>query len=301
MVLLEMSPFFSVVIPTYNRVEFLLEAVESVITQTFNDFEVIIVDDGSTDTTVETIGRLADNRITLVQNDRGKGGAGTRNAGIFRATGSWIAFLDDDDIWFPEKLQKQHDYLKTVESEVGMIYTGHVRFKESIAKVYQAFIPTLEGQIFRELLYKNSIAGFYSVAIRRDILMTLEGLDERFPAQQDHDLYTRVARDYKVACLPEPLVYVRFSEEGRITTNVSRRLKSSQLFFEKYESDATVDRQIRAKLHTNIMMFAFAAGEWKIFVKHFIWYPLSLFADPKGFIEASKFLARTVRDYVLSD
>lgn len=291
-----MAPFFSVVIPTFNRADFLREAVQSVLDQTFGDYEVIVIDDGSTDHTSKVLDGFSDERIVIVDNDRGSGGAGTRNTGIFRAKGQWVAFLDDDDIWFAEKLQKQYETLQAASPDIGMIYTGHLRFRQTVKETYLEFKPTLHGDIFADLLYKNSMAGFYSVVIRRDILLSLGGLDERFPAQQDHDLYVRVARDYKVACLPEPLVYVRFSDTGRITTNFSRRLTSSKLFLDKYLSATNNNLRARTKMNVNVMIFAFATGEWRTVLRHTPWYLRSVFSDWPGFIEASRFLARVTLD-----
>ena len=98
-------PFFTVVIPTYNRSKLLKGAIQSVLKQTYENFELIVVDDASTDNTKNIVKSFYDNRIRYMMNYHAKGGAGARNAGIFIAKGKWVAFLDDDDIWLPEKLE----------------------------------------------------------------------------------------------------------------------------------------------------------------------------------------------------
>ncbi len=103
------NTFFTVIIPTYNRLELLKDAIQSVIDQTFSDFELIIVDDQSTDNTKEMVCSFCDERIKYFLNDHVKGPGGARNSGIFRAKGEWIAFLDSDDIWLPKKLDLIHE------------------------------------------------------------------------------------------------------------------------------------------------------------------------------------------------
>ena len=94
------SPTFSVVIPTHNRAEMLREAIQSVLDQTFTDFELLVVDYHSSDNTAEVVASVADPRIIYLINDHARGGAGTRNAGTFRAKGEWVAFLDSDENMF---------------------------------------------------------------------------------------------------------------------------------------------------------------------------------------------------------
>ena len=103
------NPFFTVVIPTHNRSLLLKRAVESVLSQTFEDFELIVIDDHSTDDTASVVKSFTDHRMRYLTNQRTKGACGARNTGIFSAKGKWVAFLDDDDVWLPEKLKCQYE------------------------------------------------------------------------------------------------------------------------------------------------------------------------------------------------
>ena len=116
-------PKVSVVIPTHNRAGFLQAAIQSVLNQTFQDFEIIVVDDASEDQTTEIVRSFSDPRIRYMRHESNKGQGASRNDGIRQASGEYIALLDDDDEWLPEKLAKQVALLDSSPSQVGMIYT----------------------------------------------------------------------------------------------------------------------------------------------------------------------------------
>ncbi|MFQ5769234.1 MAG: glycosyltransferase family 2 protein, partial [bacterium] len=145
------SPFFTVVIPTHNRAELLKEAIQSVLAQTFSDFELIVVDDHSTDNTRDVIASFRDSRIKYVLNDRTTGGAGTRNAGIFRAQGEWVAFLDDDDVWLPQKLALQYNKIQDVDDSVGLVYCGYATYDFDEKRDIFQYCPQKAGWIQNEL------------------------------------------------------------------------------------------------------------------------------------------------------
>ena len=147
------KPFFTVVIPTYNRAELLKEAIQSVFDQTFENFELIVIDDHSTDKTKDVVSSFHDSRIKYILNDHAKGGAGTRNAGIFRAKGEWIAFLDDDDIWLPKKLELQYKKIQEIDCTVGLIYTGYAVYDFDKKREILVAIPKKDGSIQNDLLY----------------------------------------------------------------------------------------------------------------------------------------------------
>ena len=123
------EPFFTVVIPTHNRHDLLRHAIDSVLKQSFESFELIVVDDHSTDNTRSVVGSFEDARIRYLENDRTKGAAGARNVGIIAAKGKWVAFLDDDDTWMQEKLKAQYERIEQNEKNVGMICTDYVIHK----------------------------------------------------------------------------------------------------------------------------------------------------------------------------
>jgi glycosyltransferase involved in cell wall biosynthesis len=256
-------PFFSVIIPTYNRAEFLKEAIESVLCQTLQDFEVIIIDDHSGDDTKEVVTSFRDERIIYILNDRGRGGAGTRNAGIGRARGEWVAFLDDDDVWLPEKLDILYKKVQEVDQSVGLIYTGYAVYDFDKKVERNLFIPQKEGSMYKDLLYNNYIGALSSVAIRRDLLRIVGGFDQEFPGMQDVDLYVRIANISKVAFIKEKLVYMRRSNTDRISLDLQKKLKSSLLFWSKYKKIINKDLRLRQSAASRVFSYAIRQGNMK--------------------------------------
>lgn len=286
-------PFFTVVIPTYNRPSYLREALISVLAQTFTNFEVIVVDDDPKESAQAVVESLEDKRLYYYKNDRQKGGAGTRNAGIFRSKGEWVAFLDDDDLWLPEKLERQYQKIRSADSDVGLVYSGHTKFDPETYRTIDTFVPKHEGWLYQQLLYKNVIGGLYSVVIRRDILERVGGLDERFSALQDADLYVRVSALCKTTFVKEPLVQVRDSKLGRITTNYSSKLQGNQLFWEKFRSDISKDKRLMHRAASRVFMFAVAQGNLKALARSALWTLAGLVLDIKNVGYVARFVAKT--------
>lgn len=273
------APFFSVVIPTHNRAEMLREAIRSVLGQSFQEFEMLVVDDYSTDHTKEVVGSFNDDRVVYIMNDRGAGGAGTRNAGIFRARGKWVAFLDDDDIWLPQKLSVLHGKILEDGGSAGIIYTGAISYDFEKERELQPRIPDKEGQLDRKLLCNNCIGSFSAVAIRTDLLIHVGGLDEDFTALQDRELYTRIARLTRVAYVKTVLSYIRVANTDRISFSPKKKLESSLLYWRKNRALINGDPKLRHKAASRVFLFALQDGDLKESVKAFPWTAAGLVVD----------------------
>jgi glycosyltransferase involved in cell wall biosynthesis len=126
---MDLKPTVSVIIPTYNRAHLIGRAIQSVLKQTYQDFEVIVVDDGSIDNTEEVVKKIQENRVYYYKHDKNKGGSAARNTGISLAKGEYIAFQDSDDEWLPEKLEKQIGVFNNQTKNVGVVYTGFYRIE----------------------------------------------------------------------------------------------------------------------------------------------------------------------------
>src|SRR6188474_1008516 len=119
-----MPPKVSVVIPVFNRPAAVRRAIDSVLAQTVQDFEIIVVDDGSTDGTAAAVTAIQDPRITLVKHDQRRGGSAARNSGIRASIAPYVAFLDSDDEWLPSKLERQLEVFENGKEDLGLVYTG---------------------------------------------------------------------------------------------------------------------------------------------------------------------------------
>jgi glycosyltransferase involved in cell wall biosynthesis len=227
-------PKVSVIIPTHNRAHFLRDAITSVLGQTFQEFEIIVVDDASNDNTSEVVASFHDQRIRLIRHETKKGGSAARNTGILASKCDYIAFLDDDDEWFPDKLAKQVNILLASPPEVGCVYTGYVMVDRTSGGVIDHRLPTKRGDLSKDLLMSNCVAGGTSSALLRKNCLQKVGLfDENLPRSQDYDLWIRIANVFLFEYIPEPL-FKYYIHENRISTNVGAIGKGLELLAKKY-------------------------------------------------------------------
>ena len=277
-------PFFSVIIPTFNRSELLRIAIKSVLNQTYRNFELYVIDDHSTDDTKNIVKTFKDNRLKYFLNDRGRGGAGTRNCGIFKAQGEWIAFLDDDDFWITNKLQIQYKKIQSVDDSTGLIYSGFTL--KSSRKRWNGHVklPKRRGTLHNVLLYDNCIGGLSNVVIRTNLLKSLGGFDERFSAHQDLDVYVRVAAVAKIDFVPQSLVMVTLSSNHRITHNIKKKLNGCLLFWEKHSHFINRDPKLLQRAASRVFVFAFALKDISKMRKSFPYAFSGLIIDPANFL-----------------
>jgi glycosyltransferase involved in cell wall biosynthesis len=225
----------SVIIPTHNRSKFLRAAITSVLNQTYQDFELIVVDDASTDNTAETVTAFKDARIKFIHHETNKGGSAARNTGILHSSGDYIAFLDDDDEWLPEKLARQLDILRSSPSELGCVYTGYLDVDGNTGKVVAQQIPTKHGDLSKDLLIENCVGSASSVCLKRECLAKVGLFDETLPCSQDYDLWMRIAKQFRFACVQAPLFKYSIHND-KISTNTDARTKGLELIQSKYSS-----------------------------------------------------------------
>jgi glycosyltransferase involved in cell wall biosynthesis len=192
----------STIIPTYNRSGELLATVESALAQTYPDFEVIVVNDGSDDDTREVAEGIDDPRVTVIHHPHNRGVAAARNTGIGAARGVLLAFLDDDDRWMPDKLAKQVPLF--ADPAIGLVYCG-VAIVDERGKVAWQVLPTRRGDIYKALLFKNYPLTGSVVVTRRACFEQLGTFDQKLPPFEDHDMWLRIARRYRVDFVPEAL------------------------------------------------------------------------------------------------
>ncbi len=196
----------SVVIPTYNRAAFLEEAIESVLSQDYEDYELIVVDDGSTDGTGDMVGRFA-GRMTFIRQDN-RGVSCARNSGIEISTGEYIALLDSDDMWLPDKLSSQIDFF-TRNPDALICHTEEIWVRNGVRVNPMKKHKKYSGMIFEKVL-PLCIVSPSSVMIRRDLFFhTIGFFDESLPACEDYDLWLRIAARFPIHLLETPLIIKR--------------------------------------------------------------------------------------------
>ncbi len=195
----------SVVIPTYDRWPVVGEAVESVLAQSFDDYELIVVDDGSTEETGDRLRQYGE-RLTVLTQRRG-GVSAARNLGACRALGKYLAFLDSDDLWHPRKLQRQLDFMER-NPEVEICQTDEIWIRNGTRVNPRNRHRKPSGDVFRASL-ELCLVSPSAVMMRRELFERVGGFDESLPVCEDYDLWLRIARDTEIPLIPEALVTKR--------------------------------------------------------------------------------------------
>jgi glycosyltransferase involved in cell wall biosynthesis len=232
-------PFISVVIPTFNSENFIAKTLETLYSQTYNNYEVIVSDDGSSDNTVEVVKEVFDkygyreNKILINSHE---GAAAARNRGIEAANGDWISFLDSDDLWFEKKLSMVADYI--LQNEVDVICHSVIEKtneKEVLVKRYD--FHNYKVSPFLSLYRSNSL-GTSAVTVKKNLLVEAGLFDKSLPAAHDYDLWLRVAMIpyIRIGFIREPLVYY-ITRKGNISSNIEKRLECLLTIGEKYYKD----------------------------------------------------------------
>lgn len=191
----------SVIIPTYNRVKLLPRALESVLAQSYQDIELLVIDDGSTDETEQLIKNNYPQVKYLYQQNRGVSAA--RNLGISRAQGEWLAFLDSDDQWLPEKLEKQYAALEKSNLQIchsNEIWQRNGKLVKQQAKHYKS-----GGNQFARCL-ESCVIGPSAIVVHRDVFKELGIFDEALPDCEDYDMWLRICAKYQLAFCSEALL-----------------------------------------------------------------------------------------------
>ena len=203
-------PKISVVMPAYNAEKYIGEAIESILNQTFKDFEFIIINDGSVDHTKEIIREYNDPRIVLLENDKNRGIVLSLNKGLDAATGKYIARMDADDIALKNRFERQVEYLDE-HKDIGVLGTGICTFGEKIKEQKRVFTTNAE-QLKAELLFNSCIA-HPTVMIRKSVLQKYNlKYNTEFAGAEDYCLWWNIAKVSKIATLPDILLDYRIHE-----------------------------------------------------------------------------------------
>lgn len=199
-------PRVSVVIPAYNSMTYLPETVESVLQQTFTDFEVLIVDDGSADAIEQWAATIADSRVRFVRQSN-QGVSVARNLGITQAQGEYIAFLDADDLWECSKLEKQVRYMEN-HPTIGLVHSWVTLIDAKSRPLNKQLTSTAEGTVWQSLIIRNAIA-CCSVLVRRECFATAGLFDPLIRSAEDWEMWIRIALHYPIGLMREPLARYR--------------------------------------------------------------------------------------------
>lgn len=238
----------SVIIPTYNRAHLLKRAINSVLNQTYKDIEVIIVDDCSEDNTKEVVNSIESKKIRYIRLENNSGACKARNVGIKKSSGEYIAFLDSDDEWCPDKLEKQYNYLIMNESNIVVCNYNYEKWN----KTKLAMRKSNNFITYDELLYKNYVTTG-AILTKKSILEDVGFFDESMPRYQDWELALRISKKYKIGFMDEPLLTLHY-QQNSITNSTSKKKKYIALEKMYKENKKGYDKNHIAKAHLSWSM-----------------------------------------------
>lgn len=227
------TPVFSVIIPTYNREKILSRAIDSILAQTFGDFELIIVDDGSIDKTEELVRNYKDERIKYVYKENG-GQNSALNVGLKEARGRFVAFCDSDDTWMPLKLERTYEkYMEDEDVSVVYCWTGI----ERNGQVELARNDYLEGNVYKEVLTQGYLTSPTFLSCKKSCFETIGEFDLKVINCQDDDFCFNLCRYFKVALIKE-ILGVYYSDVNNRKSSMKKTAADSYLFlWEKHKDE----------------------------------------------------------------
>lgn len=239
----------SVIIPVYCAEKYVAATIQSILAQTYQNFEIIIVDNGSTDRSVEVCQQITDPRIKIIQQEN-RGAAGSRNTGIRHAQGEYLAFLDADDLWLPEKLEKQVEHLDNSPT-VGISFCWSAFIDEAGNYLGICQTPRLRGITLRHVLCRNPISNGSTPMFRREVFEAIKFqdnlygtvedfyFDEQLYCSEDVECWLRIAiqTEWQMEGIPQILTLYRVNSMG-ISANLDKQLKSHEDMLDKLQAYA---------------------------------------------------------------
>ena len=234
----------SAIITTHNRDPVIvLRAVNSVLNQTYKKIELIVVDDSDENyphrIEVEETVRKASEKITYIQHDTCQGACAARNTGLSYSNGHYVAFLDDDDEWMPEKIERQVEGF--ADHSIAMVYCGVIIINEKWKTGYIGHAVYKKGYVFESLLKRNFIGNTSNPLIKKECIDKVGRFDTKMQSAQDYDLWLRIAIRYPINYIPMPLLYFHVHNNDRISTNIDNRIAGLKRINSKYCEDITKD------------------------------------------------------------
>jgi len=267
------EPKVTVVIPTYNRSDLLPRAIKSIQNQTYQNYELLVVDDASTDNTDELMEQFISDKIKYIKLDENVGQCIARNKASEKATGEYIGFLDSDDEWLPEKIEKQIKLFQNSPVEnVGAVYCGFIEKDEVLNKTEVINRDNLRGHIYDRFLSGFCPSTTSMFLVKTEAFRKVNGFDEYLITFVDYDLWLRISKaGYGFDYVDEPLI-VKYEHQGdQMAKNLDKRLKGLSQFLGKWGDEikrvagkGTYQKFKRAKVEVVVKsMLEKASGDYR--------------------------------------
>lgn len=258
------KPLVSVIIPVYNRAGLVTRAVESVLSQTYQNFEVLIIDDCSTDDTAAVLSSFQESRVRVARNTTNAGVAFSRNRGIALAHGSYISLLDSDDYYHPGFLERSVARMQESDERVGFIWTGIRVVDDEGKEMYTStWKPPLDGDPYRQFLRSLKIGTGCGLTFKAEALRRVR-FDPALRAAEDTEFFLRLARHYHFDYVDEPLIVITKHRGERVTRDMRNTLRAYLSIFRLHREAICQEANVRMKFFEKIMTLAYKCGRRKV-------------------------------------
>lgn len=283
----EIRPTVSIIIPTFNREKFIGAAIESILEQTYQDFEIIVVDDGSTDGTADIVKLFPTDKLKYIyQMNHGRSNA--RNHALKIATGRYITFLDSDDLYLPNKLELQVGYLDT-HPDVGMVYTSAYCMDENGNSINHRYDAEVSGWIYQEIAFFRPVTiTLPTVMARSEVFDKVGGFDEKMERFEDTDMWRRIAKTFLVDAIPIPTCNLRTHEGNALVGQNPQQIEAAVIYYidKVFAEDDSINKKILCKGASGLCFFyakalltmpKAAASGYKLMLKSISYAPLTFY------------------------
>lgn len=259
------SELVSSIITTHNRdPQTVLRAINSVLSQTYNRIELIVVDDSDFDFParrgVEDTVREVSEDIVYIKHDVCKGPCAARNTGLSYAKGYYVAFLDDDDEWVLNKIEEQLNGFS--DDKTALVYSGITMIDEVRNKKYAGRVLYKSGRVYGDLLEYNFIGSTSNPLIKKECIDEVGQFDTELQSSQDYDLWLRIAKRHSVNYIEKPLLNYHIHHNARISTNLDKRIAGIERINEKYQDDINKENKTWYLRHRDLVAL-YANKRWK--------------------------------------
>ncbi|HUX95606.1 MAG TPA: glycosyltransferase [Bacteroidales bacterium] len=233
------NPLFSIITPTFKRPEFLARNIRSVINQTYNTFEHIIIDDANDSTTEKLIDSFGDERIKLVKHEKSKGAAASYNSGLRKSCGKFVLFLDDDDEYMPFFLEKMHKCFISEDMELGFVWSGISKIEDTDDGEIALYSRVWPGDFSKKengIIAATSIGNGFGLCVRRECFGKIGFYDESLKIGEDTDLLFRLTMNFKFKTIPDVLVKIHQHKFNQLTgeENYLDKIRGMEIILERY-------------------------------------------------------------------
>lgn len=226
-------PTISIIMPVYNRSKVIERAINSVLGQSYTNFELIIVDDCSTDNTFEIISQISDSRVKVFRLDKNSGAAAARNYGIRQSSGRYISFLDSDDYFESTFLEESFKTIKDTPDNIGFMWTGSNIWQGSNIHS-QVWIPERKETSHLTFLHDLKIGTGAGITVKREVFINCGYFDERLPAAEDTEFFFRITKSYDYVYAPIHLVNIYRNNDDRMSKNFINIANAYNIFLPSY-------------------------------------------------------------------